>query len=68
KLSLAEFLANYNDGLPSQFPSASAALLKTFSETHPELFKTGVTWSLDQHRKRVMDWLPVYLRSHPVAE
>lgn len=58
KLSLAQFLVSYNEGLPSEFPRATQSLLKEFNTSHPDLFKTGNVWSLDQHRKRVMDWLP----------
>lgn len=64
RITLAEFLASYNADLPAGFPRASAPLLKIFSGTYPELFKTGVTWSLDQHRKKVMDWLPGYVRAN----
>ena len=63
KISLAEFLISYNDGLPAGYPRASAALLKTFTGVYPELFKQGDLWSLDQHRKRVMDWLPAHVRA-----
>jgi len=68
KLSFSQFLATYNEELPSAFPRASAPSLKAFSKSHPELFRNGSTWSLDQHRKRVMDWLPRYLRSNPEGE
>ena len=54
--SLAEFLKLYNENLPPSFPAASAALLKEFKQTHANFFKSD-TWSLDLHRKKVMDWL-----------
>lgn len=63
KLSLAQFLASYNEDLPLEYPRASLSLLKEFSGSYPELFKTGDVWSLDQHRKRVMDWLPAHIRT-----
>ena len=63
KLTLAQFLASYNEGLPLEYPRASAPLLKEFSASYPELFKEGAVWSLDQHRKRVMDWLPAHVRA-----
>ncbi len=59
--SFAEFLKLYNENLPAAFPQASATLLKQFRADHAELFKNG-DWSLDLHRKKVMDWL----RSRPV--
>ncbi len=63
KLSPAQFLAHYNENLPTQFPQASLLFLKEFKKTYPALFKDGAAWSLDQHRKKVMDWLPQHLKS-----
>lgn len=57
-LSLSDFLKSYNDGLPLQFPRASLALLREFKKEHMTLFKHTDLWSLDQHRKVVMNWLP----------
>lgn len=64
-LTLPEFLASYNADLPSSFPRASLPSLKVFRERYPALFKDDGVWSLDQHRKKVMDWLPAYTKSHP---
>lgn len=55
--SLAEFLREYNGHLPEAFPRASTALLEEFRAGHAGLFKAGGAWSLDIHRKKVMDWL-----------
>lgn len=60
--SLDEFLELYNESLPASFPPASAALLEEFRKTHGTFFKSAKRWSLDLHRKRVMDWL----RARPV--
>ena len=60
-LSLPTFLKSYNEGLPSQFPRASLQLLREFKKTHGPLFKRNDSWSLDQHRKIVMNWLPSQL-------
>jgi hypothetical protein len=30
---------------------------------YPSLFKDNVYWSLDKHRKKLMDWLPQYHKS-----
>lgn len=65
KRSLAEFIVSYNENLPADYPRASAPLMRKFNGAYPELFKNGDIWTLDQHRKRVMDWLPNYMRSHP---
>lgn len=57
-LSLDDFLKSYNENMPSSFPRATVVLLKKFKETHVMLFSHGDAWSLDRHRKKVMDWLP----------
>lgn len=61
QLTLAGFLKCYNEDLPSNFPQASAVLLREFRRENGALFKSG-SWSLDQHRKKMMDWLPVRLK------
>ena len=58
RISLADFLKSYNKNLPTGFPKASSSLLKKFKETHPLFFKHGDLWSLDEHRKKIIDWLP----------
>lgn len=63
RLTIAEFLKFYNDGLPEGFPRASTSVLKEFCAAYPDLFKSGDSWSLDQHRKKLMDWLPMHVRS-----
>ena len=57
-IPLADFLKSYNKNMPENYPRASAQLLKKFQETHVGLFKHGDLWSLGEHRKRFMDWLP----------
>jgi hypothetical protein len=59
----ASFLKIYNDGLPPQFPRASLALLSHYQAAYPGQFKAGGLWSLDVHRKKFMDWLPMHLKS-----
>lgn len=54
--TLPEFLKLYNKTLPASFPPASAALLQEFRQNHVNFFKSD-SWSLDLHRKKVMDWL-----------
>ena len=57
-LSFGDFLKSYNENLPLQFPRASLALLREFKKKNETLFKNDSNvWSLDQHRKKVMDWL-----------
>ena len=63
KLTTASaFLESYNKGIPASFPKASLEDLKQFEAVHPGLFKHSGEWSLEKHRKRLMDWLP--LRTH----
>jgi hypothetical protein len=65
-LTLPRFLRIYNDDLPKGFPIATASLLREFKKTHASLFRLDGSWSLDQHRKRVMDWLPARYRREEV--
>ncbi len=60
--SLSEFLKLYNENLPSAFPHVTTALLEDFKNAHTNLFGSNSVWSLDVHRKKVMDWL----RARPV--
>ncbi len=57
-ISLLDFLKSYNENMPVNFPRATTALLNKFQQEHAMLFKKGNFWSLDLHRKKLMDWLP----------
>lgn len=57
KRTLTAFLDLYNEDLPASFPRASEDLLKEFKKDHKNLFPSGNGWTLDQHRRKVMDWL-----------
>ena len=57
-LTLSEFLKSFNQNMPSNFPQVSEKQLMRFKKEHESLFKKSDTWSLDQYRKKVMDWLP----------
>lgn len=54
---LLAFMNEYNRNLPQGYPSASLKALETFRNLHPLLFRGADSWSIDKHRKRVMDWL-----------
>jgi len=56
--SMPSFLKSYNETIPKNFPQASVALLEKYKDEHSAYFKHGDSWSLDMHRKKVMDWLP----------
>lgn len=61
--SLDEFLVSYNSHIPDSFPRVTASILKVFQKAHPSLFADNSNeWSLERHRKRVMDWLPQHLK------
>jgi hypothetical protein len=60
KTPLLAFLESYNQSIPADFPHPSVKILKAFQELHPALFKSSDEWSIDKHRKRLMDWLPSY--------
>ena len=57
-ISVAEFLESYNKNMPIGWPRATTTLLQKFRDEHSTLFTHGDQWSLDQHRKKLMDWLP----------
>ena len=51
------FIENYNKSIPKNFPRATSRALKDFQITHSTLFKKFDDWSIEKHRKRLMDWL-----------
>lgn len=57
EISMEDFLDLYNKNMPASFCRATKDLLVRFKEEHPVLFKND-RWSLDLHRKRLIDWLP----------
>lgn len=57
-LTNAEFLEKYNENMPIGYPLVTLMLLKKFKEEHLSLFKGNSLWSINQHRKRLIDWLP----------
>lgn len=59
QLPLLDFLKLYNKNIPEGFPHASEALLKKFKNEHASFFKHDDLWSLDEHRKKIVDWLPL---------
>jgi len=55
------FMDYYNNHIPDAFPKATEKSLKAFREAHLSLFEEGEDlWSIDKHRKRLMDWLQSY--------
>lgn len=60
KTPMLEFMEAYNRTIPAGFPRATPEALEQFWATHTILFKGKAGWSVDKHRKRVMDWLSSY--------
>ncbi len=60
--SLSVFLEYYNKNIPESYPRATIKALKRFQVAYPVLFqnKDDEEWSIDKHRKKLMDWLPSY--------
>jgi hypothetical protein len=58
----AEFLTSYNQNMPESYPHVSLSIMQRFKEAHTNLFKGKGFWSLDQHRKRMIEWLPQNLQ------
>jgi hypothetical protein len=57
-MAAAEFLESYNNNMPSGYPHVTLEILQRFKDSHPSLFKSNGLWSLDQHRKKMIEWLP----------
>jgi len=56
--SLSVFMETYNRTLPASFTPASVTALKKFQSLHPSLFKNSEEWSIEKHRKKLLEWLP----------
>jgi hypothetical protein len=64
--TISVFIEYYNKNVPSIYPKATEDSLAAFRVAYPGLFeKGGDKWSIDKHRKRLMDWLPSY---HKITE
>jgi hypothetical protein len=60
EMTLVEFANYYNKNIPASFPRATKLALEEFKTVHPTLFDTKGLWTIDKHRRRLMDWLPSY--------
>lgn len=59
-MTLADFLHYYNQSTPLAMPRATKEALIEFKATHAPLFDEAGLWTIDKHRRRLMDWLPSY--------
>ncbi len=50
-------MALYNKNIPENLPRVTIKMLREFQAQNPSLFKHGNAWSIERHRKKVMDWL-----------
>lgn len=57
-LSADQFLESFNANMPAGYPHVTTQILEKFKQAHPNLFKDANTWTLDLHRKRMIEWLP----------
>lgn len=57
-MTIEEFQKSYNENMPMEHPQVSIEQLEKFKAQHPNMFKGDNSWSLDQHRKRMIEWLP----------
>ena len=51
------FMESYNRITPDGFPRVTVKVLREFQKEYPTLFKDPDEWSIDKHRKKLMDWL-----------
>jgi hypothetical protein len=58
--TLDGFIEYYNKNIPASFPRATKEALTEFKTTHTALFDDNGLWTIDKHRRRLMDWLPSY--------
>lgn len=59
-MTLDDFIDYYNQNIPASFPRATKEALQEFQATHATLFDDSKLWTIDKHRRRLMDWLPSY--------
>lgn len=57
-LSATEFKESFNQNMPAGYPHVTLEIMDKFRFAHPNLFKKPNVWTLDLHRKRMIEWLP----------
>ena len=64
---ISDFIDYYNENIPPSFPRATRKALEAFKVAYPSLFIKGVEdWTIEKHRKKLMDWLASHLISSNV--
>lgn len=51
------FVQYYNKNIPDAFPRATLKTLEKFQTRYPSLFKENSEWTINKHRKKLIDWL-----------
>jgi hypothetical protein len=59
-MPLKAFIEYYNRTIPADFTHATEKAMKKFKADRTALFDGDGLWSLDKHRKHVMDFLRSY--------
>lgn len=57
KKTTADFIQYYNQHIPEAFPRVSEKILEQFRSAYPALFNGKDEWTIDKHRKKLVDWL-----------
>lgn len=60
EMETENFIDYYNQNIPDSFPKATKEALAQFQVSHTALFADSKLWTIDKHRRRLMDWLPSY--------
>ncbi|MFA5022848.1 MAG: hypothetical protein WC385_02445 [Candidatus Paceibacterota bacterium] len=60
EMTLVQFANYYNKNIPASFPRATKEALEEFKIAHAGLFDAKGLWTIDKHRRRLMDWLPSF--------
>jgi len=55
--SIDSFVEYYNKNIPASFPRVTVDDLVSFKQTHQSLFVGKGDWTIDKHRKKLMDWI-----------
>lgn len=55
-----DFVKYYNENIPKSYPRATMKILRKFQSLYPSLFKENGEWTINKHRKKLMDWLSSY--------
>ncbi|MDP3093613.1 MAG: hypothetical protein Q8N16_02505 [bacterium] len=55
-MKITDFINYYNSNIPPDFPRVNKHILTIFRATHYKLFRVD-DWTVEKHRKAVMDWL-----------